>query len=105
MLSSVTVSASFVDVCQNVAASCAEDGIITQECKLSYKDSSEQLSSCLCQPSLLSVASYCEYFGNKTCGLVSATLTEVDLFQLCPVSQSNAQELCCCNKVVPKRQI
>ena len=83
-LSSLTATYAGGAVCTSIESVCAIGGSITRACKQSYTASA--LTSCLCQSSLLSAASVCEYVGNKTCDLVPATLSSVDLFILCPVN-------------------
>ena len=82
-LSSLTATYAGGAVCTSIDSVCTIGGSITRACKQSYTASA--LNSCLCQTSLLSAASVCEYVGNKTCDLVPATLSSIDLFILCPV--------------------
>ena len=71
-------------ICSSIDSVCTIGGSITRACKQSYTASA--LTSCLCQSSLLSAASVCEYVGNITCEIRPATLSSVDLFILCPVN-------------------
>ena len=75
-------------ICTNIESICTFGGSITRACKESFPSDSQTASlySCLCQSSLLSAASVCEYDGNITCLGTPATLTSIDLWVLCPVS-------------------
>ena len=84
VISSLTATYAPAPVCSSIDSVCTIGGSITRACKQSYTASA--LTSCLCQSSLLSAASVCEYVGNKTCELVPATLSSIDLFILCPVN-------------------
>jgi len=77
-------------ICDNIDSICTFGGSITRACKETYTADSQasSLSSCLCQSSLLSAASVCEYDGNITCLDYPATLTSIDLWILCPVQAS-----------------
>jgi hypothetical protein len=77
--------------CSIIASVCTFAGSITRACKETYTASSQiaSLSSCICQPSLLSSASVCEYDGNITCNNFPATLASIDLWNLCPVSDGS----------------
>ena len=87
MISSLTATYAGGGVCSSIDSVCTFGGSITRACKQSYAASSSALTSCLCQSSLLSAASVCEYVGNQTCLSKPATLSSVDLFILCPVSK------------------
>ena len=84
VISSLTATYAGGGICSSIDSVCGIGGSLTRDCKQSYTASS--LSSCLCQSSLLSAASVCEYVGNQTCRLKPATLSSVDLFILCPVT-------------------
>ena len=86
MISSLTATYAGGGICSSIDSVCGIGGSLTRDCKQSYTASA--LSSCLCQSSLLSAASVCEYVGNQTCLLKPATLSSVDLFILCPVNMS-----------------
>ncbi|KAN0110870.1 hypothetical protein V8E51_007257 [Hyaloscypha variabilis] len=72
--------------CSAIESICTFGGSITRACKESFTASIQiaSLSSCLCQSSLLSAASVCEYDGNITCNNFPATLADIDLWILCP---------------------
>lgn len=90
VLSTPTSTIAAYAVCTNIESICSLGGSITRDCKESYTANSQSvsLSSCLCQTSLLSAASVCEYDGNITCFQRPATLSSVDLWILCPVQAS-----------------
>ena len=73
-------------ICSDVLDACKVEASSIDGCSTSYSDSTDRLSGCICKPDLLTIASVCEYVGNATCLDEPATLTNVDLFQLCPVS-------------------
>ena len=91
LLTPTTTIAAYA-VCTNIESICTLGGSITRDCKESYTADSQSasLSSCLCQSSLLSAASVCEYDGNITCLQKPATLSSVDLWMLCPVSSHDS---------------
>jgi hypothetical protein len=93
VLSTLTSTIPPYAVCTNIESICSLGGSITRDCKASYRADSQSasLSSCLCQTSLLSAASVCEYDGNITCFQMPATLSSVDLWRLCPVSSHDFQ--------------
>jgi hypothetical protein len=75
-------------VCSSIESICQVGGSITKACKTNYDaiTQSSQLTSCICQSSLLSAASVCEFNGNITCLMRSAALSNIDLWYSCPVS-------------------
>jgi len=98
-LSTLVSSVAPLAVCSNIESICEEGGLITSACKSSFSAITQgsQLTSCICQSSLLSAASVCEFDGNITCLEETATLSNIDLWRLCPsqaasFAQSNAQQ-------------
>jgi len=98
-LTSLVSSVAPLAVCSNIESICREAGSIASSCEPSYSDvaQSSQFTSCLCQTSLLSAASVCEFDGNITCREETAALSNIALWQLCPsqaasFAQSNAQQ-------------
>ena len=88
VLSTLASSIGDPAVCSEIETVCTEGGSITRDCKQSYGAATDSsgLTSCLCQSSLLSAASRCEFDGNITCSEQTAALSNIDLWILCPVS-------------------
>jgi hypothetical protein len=64
---------------------------MTLACKESYGyytalSKYPKLESCLCKPEILSMESVCLYDGDISCRGVSATVSNLDLWRECPVS-------------------
>lgn len=63
-------------ICQSVT-------ILLSQCTRGLSSDFSSVSSCLCQPLVLSYAYTCEFLGNTSCNSLSATLSEVWGYSLC----------------------
>ena len=82
--------------CSSVANVCSDIIADGQRCisKFPAKSDAGKFVSCACQQSIISAASVCEFDGNATCLHAPAALTNIAIWQACPVRQS------CCLQVI-----
>lgn len=82
-----SVSQCPVQVRQQFQAACTQVIAAGNACYAQYPALSQSVpySSCVCQTSILSLASVCEYDGNKTCLGRTPTLSDIPLWSFCPV--------------------
>jgi hypothetical protein len=79
-----------LQICTALASSCLSFDVEESSCSDSYTAFTD-LKSCICRPSMLSLASECRYDGNISCKSTTAALSNIVLFrqcQVCPVSIS-----------------
>ena len=74
-------------ICTALASSCQSFDVEYSSCSNSYTAFTD-LKSCICRPSMLSLASECRYDGNISCKSTTAALSNILLYsqcQVCPV--------------------
>ncbi len=69
------------DICESVADACAIELNLASSCDLAFKGTA--LSSCFCQPSILSLQYTCGVVGNVSCEFTSAEFTNLPAYALC----------------------
>ncbi|KAH7025522.1 hypothetical protein B0J12DRAFT_733007 [Macrophomina phaseolina] len=74
-------------VCSSIIESCNSWQRDASACKSSYTSSADILS-CQCAPSLVSLASVCEYDGNVSCILTTAATTNLWEYRNCPSARN-----------------
>jgi hypothetical protein len=75
----VTSLATTYDVlnCESIGQSCLQVLQVSSTCSSMYALYTQDLDSCLCQSSILSLASVCEYDGNVSCKRTTANIQSV----------------------------
>ena len=73
--------------CSSVANVCSDIVADIQQCSSEFlaKSHTAQFRSCACQQSIISAASVCAFDGTVTCLRTPAALTNIVLWQDCPV--------------------
>lgn len=71
-------------ICTALASSCLSFDVESSSCSDSYTAFTD-LKSCICRPSMLSLASECRYDGNISCKSTTAALSNIVLFSQCQV--------------------
>ena len=77
------------EACIAVESACVLQTSIVNSCLSAYTVSTQaaDLNSCFCQERAISLASVCEYDGNKTCLATTAAFSNIPVWSLCPVSR------------------
>jgi hypothetical protein len=78
-------------VCEEIAAECQEGASLIKTCNEEYGfytalSKHPKLESCLCKPEILSMQSVCIYDGDVSCRGISTKVSDLNLWEWCPVS-------------------
>lgn len=90
-LSSTRVGLADPAYCDAVQSTCLIEHQIGARCSTQHPGffsesvALQGFSSCFCQPSIIPIASVCEYDGNVTCLRTSAALSNMYAWKMCPV--------------------